>query len=416
MGFDGRCWVARFDLAARRVQIADASAKQLADWSGLGAIEQGEDRLSTDPTPDCWFGWIGYEAARWLSEGPEPLVGSQADELPELWLMRGSRVRELAPGDLSDEARKMNALTDAEGWYAKAYGEFIVGLGFDAASARSDRLDRTGYEQAVESIRAQILAGTIYQANLVRRVDLDDEIDPRELFLRLGRDAPVSHAALVSDGAGGAVVSHSPELLLRLRPDGRLETRPIKGTVRVGEPGAAARANAGGALLASEKDRAEHLMIVDLERNDLGRIAATGSVRVDELFGRLDLPHLVHLESTISAEPRAGLSPWDAVRALFPGGSITGAPKLMAMDVIRRLEPARRGVSMGAVGWIGSRSIQLNVAIRTLSRPAGGCWRYHVGGGIVADSDPASEWHETQTKERALREAVAALSSTSARA
>jgi anthranilate/para-aminobenzoate synthase component I len=262
----------------------------------------------------------------------------------------------------------------------------------------------------------------------VRRVDLPGAIDAVALLGRLGRDAPVSHAALAVDGAGGAVVSHSPELLLRARADGRLETRPIKGTARLADhaPSAAGAAASGRdaagaeaayrALLASAKERAEHLMIVDLERNDLGRIARTGTVRVEELFGRLDLPHLVHLESTISAEPRDGLSPWEAVAAVFPGGSITGAPKLKAMELIRALEPARRGVSMGAVGWIGSGSLHLNVAIRTLSRPGGhpggrpGCgWRYHVGGGIVVDSDPAAEWRETETKERALREAAAAL-------
>jgi len=195
-----------------------------------------------------------------------------------------------------------------------------------------------------------------------------------------------------------AVLSSSPERFLRYEPRGRLiETRPIKGTRPRGRDGAEDRALAA-ALEASEKDRAENLMIVDLERSDLGRVAEIGSVVVPRLWQLESYATVHHLTSTVRARLGADCDIVDLLRATFPGGSITGAPKIRAMQIIDELEPVARGVYTGAIGYIRfDGSMDLNVAIRTMVLKDG-LASFHVGGGIVADSDPAMEYEETLHK------------------
>jgi para-aminobenzoate synthetase component 1 len=187
-----------------------------------------------------------------------------------------------------------------------------------------------------------------------------------------------------------------------------VETRPIKGTRRRGQ-GAGEDARLAAELAADEKERAEHLMIVDLLRNDLGRVAETGSVRVDDFARVVSLPTVHHLVSTVSAAPRADAGAAALLGACFPGGSITGAPKIRAMQLIDELEPWRRGPYCGAIGYLGARgAIDLCIAIRTLV-VCGGRLHLHVGGGIVADSTPARELEETEEKAAAWRAALARL-------
>jgi para-aminobenzoate synthetase component 1 len=189
---------------------------------------------------------------------------------------------------------------------------------------------------------------------------------------------------------GVTMISGSPERFLASVGD-RVETRPIKGTRPRVAGGAAALADA-------PKDAAEHLMIVDLERSDLGRVAETGSVSVDELGYIVELPALYHKVSRVSARPRAGVGYAELLRATFPGGSITGAPKVRAMEIIDELEPARRGPYCGAFGYFGADGgFELAIAIR-IGVIASNELRVHVGGGIVADSDPAAELAETEDK------------------
>ncbi len=198
------------------------------------------------------------------------------------------------------------------------------------------------------------------------------------------------------------MISASPERFLRLHPDGRIETRPIKGTRRRSSARTEDAALAEE-LLASAKDRAENLMIVDLLRNDLSRVARTGSVRVPQLCGLESFAAVHHLVSSIEAELREGLGPVDLLRVSFPGGSVTGAPKIRAMEIIRELEPARRGPYCGAVAWIGfDGAMDSSIVIRTLVVD-GRTVILQAGGGIVADSVPAAEYEETMDKARALR-------------
>jgi para-aminobenzoate synthetase component 1 len=225
-----------------------------------------------------------------------------------------------------------------------------------------------------------------------------------ELYLRLRELSPAPFACYYDGGAWQAIGS-SPERFLRLS-GGRVETRPIKGTRPRGATEAEDRL-LRAELLASAKDRAELLMIVDLERNDLGRICEFGSVQVDEACRLEEHPTVFHLAGTVSGRVRAGVDAFDCLRAALPGGSITGAPKIRAMQVINELEPVRRGFYTGAFGYLGcDGNCDFNVAIRTILR-SGARASYHVGGGITWDSDPAAEYEESLAKGRALRAALA---------
>jgi para-aminobenzoate synthetase component 1 len=260
----------------------------------------------------------------------------------------------------------------------------------------------------VEEAKRHIAAGDVYQVNLSRRFVAAVDGDAWTLYRRLAAESPAPFGALLDLG-DAQVLSVSPELFLRVepRPDGRrVETRPIKGT-RPRRAGREEDRREAEVLRASEKDRAEHLMIVDLERNDLGRVARPGTVQVESLFEPYELPTLHHLESTVSATLRDDVDTAALLRATFPGGSITGAPKLRAMQLIGALERAPRGPYCGAVAlFLPDGAAALSIAIRTAVL-ARGHLDYRAGGGIVADSDPLQELAETEWKAAAFFRALA---------
>jgi para-aminobenzoate synthetase component 1 len=262
-----------------------------------------------------------------------------------------------------------------------------------------------GYREAVRRVVEYIRAGDIFQANLSQRFSTPFEAHPWALYraLRSGSPAPFS-AYLQHDDH--AVVSHSPERFLRLDAKGWVETRPIKGTRPRGNSPSEDRALIQE-LLGSAKDRAEHVMIVDLLRNDLSRVSSPGTIRCDELMALESYPSVHHLVSTVSGHLAHGQGAAELIRATFPGGSITGAPKLRAMEIIAELEPTARGVYCGAIGiWREDDALDLSIAIRTaLVRDAQVTWS--AGGGIVVDSDPEAEYRETLDKARAIATAVA---------
>lgn len=266
-------------------------------------------------------------------------------------------------------------------------------------------LDRTAWTAAVDAIREGIARGDVYQANLTRRTSRRLALSPRRLARLLHDDNPVPFAICVETG-DLAVVSNSPELFLEVDLEsGQVASAPIKGTVprlAGGSEEAARRI-----LLASEKDAAEHLMIVDLIRNDLGKVCEAGTVRVPAFRTVKSFRHLHHLESTVAGTLRPGGHLSDLLVATLPGGSITGAPKRAALGFIRTLEPVARGPYTGAAGFVrGDGRAVFNVAIRTavVRRET---VSYHAGGGIVWDSDPLLEWEETETKSREFFRALA---------
>ncbi|MCX8998106.1 aminodeoxychorismate synthase component I [Rhizobiaceae bacterium BDR2-2] len=277
-----------------------------------------------------------------------------------------------------------------------------------AGEWRSDR-PAAEYEAAVRKVQDYILAGDIYQANIAQRFTaaLDEGFDPWAFYCTLRTVNPAPFAAFLRSGST-AIVSSSPERFLACR-DGAVEARPIKGTARrAADP--ARDAEIAARLLASDKDRAENTMIVDLLRNDLSRVCAPATVRVPMLCGLESYEGLHHLTSVVTGRLRAGCDAVDLIAACFPGGSITGAPKLRAMDIITEIEGAARGVYCGAIGYIGfDGDLDLNIAIRTVTlEPGRAC--FSVGGGITLLSDPAQEYAETLTKAQRIFEAFRAFS------
>jgi para-aminobenzoate synthetase component 1 len=269
------------------------------------------------------------------------------------------------------------------------------------------RPNRGGFEAAVIRTVERIATGEIFQMNLCRR--LEAELPARRLwplYQRLRAASPAEHGAFLDLGRGRAVLSISPERFLAVRGH-EVESRPIKGTRPRGASPREDRALARE-LLESEKDRAELTMIVDVTRNDLGRICETGSVEVAEHAGLMTLPTLHHTVSTVRGRLRPDAGPADLLRASFPPASITGAPKIQAMAVIAAEEERRRGPAMGALGWISlNGDLDLAVAIRTAAA-ARGKIAYHAGCGIVADSDPELEFEESAAKARAFLSALGA--------
>ena len=262
-----------------------------------------------------------------------------------------------------------------------------------------------GYLDVVARVREYILAGDIFQANLSQRFQSRWAEPPFELYRRLRQQNPAPFAAYLGFGEL-AVLSASPERFLRLDEDRRrIETRPIKGT-RPRGLGPMHDAALGRALAESEKDRAENVMIVDLLRNDLSRVCRPGTVRVPELFALEHHPTVHHLVSTVVGEIEPGSGAVELIRAAFPGGSITGAPKVRAMEIIAELEPTQRGVYCGSIGFVSATgAMDTSIVIRTYLALNGQVY-FQAGGGIVADSDPELEYRETLDKARGLIETL----------
>jgi para-aminobenzoate synthetase component I len=249
------------------------------------------------------------------------------------------------------------------------------------------------YAEAVDAVRAAIAEGDVYQVNLVQHLSAEFEGDARALARALAPLRPREPRPL--SGAGWTIVSASPELLLSRRGN-RIRTSPIKGT------------RPAGVSIESAKDAAEHVMIVDLERNDLSRVAVPGSVRWPELLAERELAGVTHLVATVEAELRDDVTLTELLDAVLPGGSVTGCPKIAALDLIAALEPVGRGASMGALGTIHPNGdLDLTLTIRTFA-VAEGTIHLWVGGGIVWDSDPAEEVEESWVKARPLLAAIGA--------
>jgi anthranilate synthase component 1 len=261
--------------------------------------------------------------------------------------------------------------------------------------------DPERYTQRVLRAQQYILAGDIYQANLSRRwsVQLAPGTTAGQVYGLLRAANPAPFAALLQFG-GLTLLSSSPERLVRIE-QGRVDTRPIAGTHPRGATPAEDQQLAAQ-LLAHPKERAEHVMLIDLERNDLGRVCTAGSVHVDEYMGVETYAHVHHIVSNVTGQLRPGLGPVDVLRAVFPGGTITGCPKLRCMEIIAELEGEAREAYTGSMGYINlDGSADFNILIRTMMM-AGGQISFRAGAGIVADSDPQRELQETRAKARVL--------------
>lgn len=343
-----------------------------------------EPRAGGAPEPRV-IGYLGYDLARVVESLPG---GSAIDhDGPDLWLAAYGAIARWSDGDAEIIGPDDDARARLAGALARRAPPALA-PGFRAFTTDDDA---SHHIARVERVRDHLAAGEVSQVHLSRRLvaRLASPGDALALYAALAEVAPAPYGALI-EADGVTLVSGSPERFLASVGD-RIETRPIKGT-RARNDGAAA------ALAAAPGDTAEHRMIVDLARNDLGRIADAGSVTVDELGYVVELPALCQLVSRLSARPGPGIGYAAVLRATFPSASVAGAPKLRAMQLIDELEPVRRGPYGGALGYFGARgAFDLAVAIRTgvLSRDE---LRVHVGGGVVADSDATAEVAATELK------------------
>ena len=338
------------------------------------------------------------------SASPSPPAPGPSPDLPELAFAfyDAALVYDHASGDTHLVAHHAAGL-DALEKLVRAAPPSPPPPAFSVREARPE-LPRADYAAAIARIRDYIAAGDVYQVNFTQRFGADFAGSAAGLHLRLRELNPAPHAAFLDFG-DFQIVSSTPERLLSVR--GRVaETRPIKGTIaRVADDPAADAANRDR-LLASAKDQAELLMIVDLARNDLGRVCAPGSVHVPARHDLESYATVHHLVATVRGELAPGRDRFDALRALHPGGSITGAPKIRAMQIIAELEPVPRHAYTGALGYLGDDGdADLAIAIRTITC-AGGRATYHVGGGITWDSDATAEYEECLHKGRALLQAL----------
>ncbi len=286
----------------------------------------------------------------------------------------------------------------------KSSSKFILPEGdFTTSGKFASNFTKYNYLKSVEKIKEYIAAGDIYQANLTQRLHAEIKVSPLALYERLRKLNPAPFASFLNFPEG-AVVSSSPERYIKVE-NGRVETRPIKGTRPRGNTPKEDK-QLKEDLINSPKDRAELLMIVDLVRNDLSRVCEKGSIKVPELFTLEAYATVYHLVSTVEGILPPDKDTIDVLRASFPGGSITGCPKIRAMEIIEELEPTKRHIYTGSIGYIGfDGNSDLNIVIRTFLLKNNNAF-FQVGGAIVADSDPESEYQETLDKAKALINAL----------
>lgn len=368
------------------------------ELSKLESCEKGELPFHGGP-----IGYFSYDAGRCLEQvALKPSSGKYPDS--RFAFYEGALVF-----DHQEQSTWLVSLGTAsreslERLCSVAFSEELSGFEpFSLESQLTANFEREEYLAAVQAIRERIRRGDVYQVNLSQRFEAECSGSAFDLFSRLAETSPAPYAAYLDFG-DEQIVSSSPERFLHIA-DGLATTRPIKGTRSAGANDAEAAAGAKE-LAESEKDRSELLMIVDLERNDLGRVCEPGSVRVDDLFRLERYSTVIHQTADVSGQLEAERSAVNCVKAMFPGGSITGAPKIRAMQIIDELERGERGIYTGAIGYFdASGTVDLSIAIRTL-RIADARLSFQVGGGIVWDSVPESEYEETLLKAKAMLQAL----------
>ncbi len=385
----------------------DGSVSGIETGEPLEGLERLLDNISRQHPDAGAIGYISYETGyRWVGIS-QPEFRAGAFPIPEMQFLVFDNIRSVA--------RPRNPEVVATGRAVYAEQDLLT-------MAHADRvkpiIDRMAYVEAITRIKEHISAGDIYQANYTQAFDLQTNRDGLEIYEDLAASNPAPFAAYLrfppihwkpADSADWdfpecEIISNSPERFWK-KSGSVVETRPIKGTIARGRTSALDRENRRR-LMSSDKDRAELLMITDLERNDLGRVAQTGSVTVQALRRARACPSIWHLESLVTAQVAPEVKWPQIMRAMFPGGSITGAPKRRAMEILCGLEPVPRGVYCGAIGWIGANGdADFSIAIRTALK-VGRHVRVHGGGGIVADSDPLAEYHESLIKIAPLLECL----------
>lgn len=364
-----------------------------------------KSEMSSLPFYGGWIGYFGYDLARELEEIGDDTIDDV--QLPDILL------HHYPMAVIFDHHQNQSWFVSSEG-SPELYAELIVKLqgltkphiALEAIAKEpifTSNFEKDEYIQALTKLRGYIRTGDIYQANLTQRFHTKMQQSPISAYYKLRAVNPAPFAAFIPLD-NGAILSSSPERFIRMR-QGKLETRPIKGTRKRGET-AIEDQTLSQELLNSEKDQSELLMIVDLQRNDLSRVAEVGTVKVPELMVLESYPTVHHLVATVEAKLKQGLTAIDVLRHTFPGGSITGAPKIRAMQVIEELEPTKRSVYTGSIGYLAdSGDMDLNIVIRTVVVTGEDAY-FQAGGGITWDSVEEDEYEESLQKAKALKKAL----------
>lgn len=386
------------DGATGRYSYLALDPVETVEGEHINALEAALARTpNTGGLTDRWFGYVGYACG--VGNREDTKTGRQEKKNNDFPLLRFTRFATVLVFD--HDARVVRA----EGGQSREFRVSSSAKGRDTElrTLHSEySLSHPTYLATVTRTLEEIRAGNFYQANITRecRGEWQESPDSFALFRALCEVSPAPYAAYLGFGEC-AILSSSPECFLRMDRDGGIETRPIKGSAGRGE-NTAEDAALAEALAASPKERAENLMIVDLMRNDLARICAPGSVEVAELCAVKTYPTIHHMVSTVRGKRREGATLGAMMEATFPPGSMTGAPKIAAMEWIAQQEPVPRGVYSGALGWLAPDGTgELSVVIRTLIL-SGNRYSYHSGGAITADSSPEAEWAELLLKAHAL--------------
>jgi len=393
---------------SKPLQVVGEAVKQICSY--------GDKELSWLPFTGGAVGYFGYDLNRQIEKIPNLAIDDQG--IPDICLGFYSEaiiidhkerrsyavalVLDHSNRPLREAKSRLNYLVQKI--QTAKLGRLSSGRNAKAiAKNLSSNFNRKQYTYAIEKAKDYISAGDIFQVNLAQRFTVDLMVDHYSLYKRLRKQNPAPFAAFLGYG-DFSILSSSPERFMFV--DGRhVETRPIKGTrPRYGDM--QMDKESINELIKSEKDAAEHVMIVDVERNDLGRVCEFGSIRVPDLMVVESYSTVHHLVSTVVGKLRPDIGLIDLIQASFPGGSITGAPKIRAMEIIEELEPCRRNVYTGSIGYISTNGkMDLNIAIRTITAINSKAY-LQVGGGIVADSNPKAEYEETLDKGRAMFSAL----------
>ncbi len=399
--------LARFDIlfACPQQTISSSDDDFLQQFDHAWQAEKQPSNDSGLPFNGGWFVYLGYELAQQIE--PALNLPDAEDGLPVAFATR-------FPAAVIHDAHTRQAFLVCEPAFENCYKKILNDLSqsipgslyqqeFDIGEIHED--DETNYLNQLDKLHQYIVDGDVFQVNLSRgwRTQLSKAVNHASLYYQLTQSNPGPFNALVTLG-DKAIISSSPERLVQAR-NGWLETRPIAGTRPRGND-ANKDSELSDELLAHPKERAEHIMLIDLERNDLGRVCQPGTIEVNELMVLESYRHVHHIVSNVRGKPEVDMTPGQIIAAVFPGGTITGCPKVRCMEILAELEQVGRGAYTGSLGYINhDGSMDLNILIRTITRN-GNQLQFRAGGGIVVDSKPESELRETRAKAKGMLHAL----------
>ena len=402
--------IARFDIlfACPQQTIASDDSGFLKQLDQAWLAEKTDELIQTElPFKGGWFLYLGYELAQQIETGlhlppaEDGLPVAFATRMPAAVIIDSHTQQAFLVCESDFADCKIQIETDLAQLNLNSKTEYLQT--FDISDIHED--DETQYLQHLEKLHQYIIDGDVFQVNLSRcwQARLTSQVNHASLFNQLCQSNPGPFNALVTLGSK-AIISSSPERLIQYK-DGWLETRPIAGT-RPRSTNTETDNSLSSELLAHPKERAEHIMLIDLERNDLGRVCEPGSVEVNELMVLESYRHVHHIVSNVRGIPRENVTPGELIAATFPGGTITGCPKVRCMEILAELEQVGRGAYTGSLGYLNhDGSMDLNILIRTITRDNDKL-QFRAGGGIVVDSNPLNELNETRAKAKGMIQAL----------